>query len=243
MKKASDVEKCVTLSIKTFERPECLKKLVNSIRQYYPNIRVVISDDSKNPELIEGTDHFTMPFYSGSSAGRNLGLSKIETEYMVTLDDDFVFTTTTRLEEWVKILDNTTIDLVSGNVDARRFEGLIDLSDRKCRLIHGSRGEEGELKLYDVVLQFWMGRTDIIQSLGGWDEEFRTQDHKIFFARHLGKLKIAHYPRVFVHHNRMMPKEYVNYRHGKCEQNFLKLMMEKLDVDIIEEFGTVTARR
>lgn len=239
----STVEQKVTLSIKTFERPMCVQKLIKSIRKYYPAIRIIVVDDSKNPELIDGIDHYTMPFYSGSSAGRNLGLSKVETEYIVTLDDDFLFTTTTKLEEWVKILDNTDIDLVSGNVDARRFEGLIDLSNRKCRLIHGSRGVEGGLKLYDVVLQFWMGRTKIIQSLGGWDNDFKTQDHKIFFARHLGKLKIAHCPKVFAHHNRRMPKEYVNYRHGNCEGNFLKLMMKKLDVDTIEEFGIVTAKR
>lgn len=237
------VEQKVTLSIKTFERPECVKRLIKSIRKYYPNIHIIVVDDSKNPIPLKNVDHWIIPFYSGSSAGRNLGLSKVKTEYVVTLDDDFVFTTTTKLEEWVNILDNTTIDLVSGNVDARRFEGLIDLSDRRCRLMHGTRGEEYGLKLYDVVLQFWMGRTDVIQKVGGWDEEFKTQDHKIFFARHLGKLKIAHYHKVFAHHNRMMPKGYVHYRHGSCEQNFLKLMMEKLDVDTIEEFGIVTAKR
>jgi len=118
-----------------------------------------------------------------------------------------------------------------------------DLSDRKCRLIRGNRGKEGGLKLYDVVLQFWMGRTAKIQELGGWDKDFKTQDHKIFFARHLGKLKIAHCPLVFAHHIRHMPNNYLNYRHGNREQNFLKLMMDKLDVDMIEEFGVVTARR
>lgn len=237
------VEQKVTLSIKTFERPECIQKLVKSIRKYYPNIHIIVTDDSKNPSPIRNVEYCIMPFYSGSSAGRNLGLSKVETEYVVTLDDDFLFTTTTKLEKWVEILDNTTIDLVSGNVDSRRFEGLIDLSNRKCRLIQGSRGTEGGLKLYDVVLQFWMGRTNVIQSLGGWDKDFKTQDHKIFFARHLGKLKIAHCPKVFVHHNRRMPRGYINYRHGSCEQNFLKLMMDKLDVDTIEEFGVVTASR
>lgn len=237
------IEDRVTLSIKTFERPGCVQKLVKSIRKFYPNIRIVVCDDSKNPEIIDGIDYYVMPFYSGSSAGRNLGLSKVKTEYVVTLDDDFLFTTTTKLEKWVEILDNTTIDLVSGDVDSRRFEGLIDLSSRKCRLIQGSRGVEGGLKLYDVVLQFWMGRTEKIQSLGGWDDDFKTQDHKIFFAMHLGKLKIAHSHDVFVHHNRLMPKGYVNFRHGNSQSKFLKLMMDKLDVDTIEEFGVVTARR
>lgn len=237
------IENKVTLSIKTFQRPKCVQKLVKSIRKHYPSIRIIVVDDSKNPELIDGIDHYTMPFYSGSSAGRNLGLSKVTTEYVVTLDDDFLFTATTKLEEWAKILDNTNIDLVSGNVDSRRFEGLIDLSNRKCRLIQGSRGVEGGLKLYDVVLQFWMGRTEKIQLLGGWDNDFKTQDHKIFFAQHLGKLKIAHFHGVFVHHNRLMPASYANYRHGNSQAKFLKLMMDKLDVDSIEEFGVVSAQR
>lgn len=239
----NNLEDRVTLNIKTFERPDCLAKLVKSIRQYYPKIRIIVVDDSRNPKLLEGIDHLTMPFYSGSSAGRNLALSKVDTEYFVTLDDDFLFSSQTQLQKWVDILDNVDVDIIAGNVDSRRFEGLIDLSDNQCRLIKGSRGQEGDLHLYDVVLQFWMGRTDKIRNLGGWDSDFKTQDHKIFFARHLGKLKIAHCHGVFVHHNRRMPKEYVNFRHGQGQEKFLGLMMEKLNVNSISEFGVVTARR
>jgi len=239
----TEAEKRVTLCMKTFERPMCAQKLVNSIRKYYPDIRIIIADDSKFPVAIKGADDFKMEYYSGSSAGRNLAMNKVETEYMVTLDDDFVFSSKTQLEAWMNVLDTTDLDMVAGNIDARRFEGLIDLTGRKCRLIQGNRGLCGKIKLYDVVLQFWMGRTKKIRDLGGWDEDFKTQDHKIFFCRHLGKLKIGHLPEVFAHHIRKMPKEYVNFRHGQNQGKFLELMMDKLGVDMIEEFGAVTARR
>jgi len=239
----SVVEDRVTLCMKTFERPKSAQKLVNSIRKYYPNIRIIIADDSKHPVVISNANHFIMPYYSGSSAGRNLAMQQVDTEYMVTLDDDFLFSPQTNLKIWMDILDETDIDIVSGNIDARRFEGLIELKDRKCRLIKGDRGNFFGFKLYDVVLQFWMGKTKKINELGGWDEDFKTQDHKIFFCRHLNKLKIAHCPKVFAHHPRHMPPGYISFRHGQREQDFLKLMMDKLDVDMIEEFGAVTMKR
>jgi len=237
------VEDKVTLCMKTFERPKSAQKLVNSIRKYYPNIRIIVADDSKDPVEIIGADHIIMPYYSGSSAGRNLAMQQVDTEYMVTLDDDFFFSRQTDLKIWMDILDKTDIDIVSGNVEARRFEGLITLDNGECRLIQGNRGKCGELNLYDVVLQFWMGKTEKIQQVGGWDDDFKTQDHKIFFCRHINKLKIAHCSKVFVHHPRHMPPAYINFRHGQKEQDFLKMMMDKLNVDMIEEFGTITAKR
>lgn len=241
-----NVEQDITICAKTFERPECAIKLIESIRKVYPKIQINIADDSKEPvdlSRFENVLHLKMPFYSGSSAGRNLALSKVKTKYFSTADDDFVYGPQTKLETWMNILESTDIDIVGGNVDNRRFEGLIDLSDGEIKLVHGSHGECGGCKLYDVVLQFWLGRTDKIRDLGGWDEDFKTQDHKTFFLRHLGKLKIAHCPSVFCHHLRKMPAHYAQYRHGQREQNFLKLMMEKFNGTKIVEFGITTARR
>ena len=36
----------VTFLIKTFEREYCLKRLLDSIKKYYPNNRVIILNDS-----------------------------------------------------------------------------------------------------------------------------------------------------------------------------------------------------
>ncbi len=252
-----NVEDRVTLCMKTFERPQCAEKLIKSIRKFYPNIRIIVADDSQDKpidfEATNNVTHIKLPFYQGSSFGRNRALDKVKTEYFITLDDDFVFSGQTKLETWMDVLDETDIDIVGGNVDNRRYEGII-AKHKSCgwakasdpmdvHLVSQNKGECYGLKLYDIVLQFWMGRTEKVRGLGGWDEDFKTQDHKSFFLKHLRKLKIAHCPSVFCHHSRVMPKHYVQYRHGQREQDFLQLLLEKYNAVRLVEFGAETARK
>ena len=44
---AACVERDITVVVKTFERPECLRRLVSSIRRFYPGIPVFVVDDSR----------------------------------------------------------------------------------------------------------------------------------------------------------------------------------------------------
>jgi beta-1,4-N-acetylgalactosaminyltransferase 2 len=71
----------ITLLIKTFERRNCLLQLVRSIRKYYPEVRILIVDDSKNPEIIKDKylDYHILPFNQGISYRRNHGLRHIKT--------------------------------------------------------------------------------------------------------------------------------------------------------------------
>ena len=105
------VESMVTIVTKTFERNRCITNLVESIRKFYPNIRIVIADDNveeKRDKSLqdEHTDHFFMPFSSGWNAGRSLAVSQVQTEYLVWVDDDFLFTETTDLAFWLNFLEN-----------------------------------------------------------------------------------------------------------------------------------------
>jgi glycosyltransferase involved in cell wall biosynthesis len=97
-----DIYDNVTIIIKTFERKYKLKQLVESIKLYYPNIRIIIVDDGQEPESIEGTDYIITPFNIGVSLGRNIALSIVRTKYFITLDDDFVFTQYTNLKKWYR---------------------------------------------------------------------------------------------------------------------------------------------
>lgn len=45
--------------------------------------------------------------------GRNLAVSQVTTKYVLWVDDDFIFTSNTKLEKMVDILERTTLDLVS----------------------------------------------------------------------------------------------------------------------------------
>lgn len=230
----------VTLIINTFERPQCVDRLVYSIKMTYPDLMIIVADDSKHSKPIRGVKHLRMPYDSGVSAGRNLALSQVTTPYVVTLDDDFVFDGRTKLNLWLDILEDTSIDLIGGNVDGHpNYHASLHIVEDSLVFKPGSVGKEGNFSLWNIVLQFWMGKTDKIREIGGWDEEFKTVDHIIFFARSIGKIKIGHCPEVCVGHRPINKQEYYNHRNGRMQQ-YLRLLMDRLGVRrVIDVSGQV----
>ena len=77
-------------------RYDCLRKLLQSALDYYPDIPVIVADDTPDPEFqsINTTEfpnarQYKMPGHSGWFAGRALAISQVETEYFIWFDDDF----------------------------------------------------------------------------------------------------------------------------------------------------------
>ncbi len=200
----------VTALIKTFERPKKLKRLVRSIRRLYPELKIIVVDDSRDPDHLPGVETIELAYDSGVSAGRNAGLAQIKTEYMLCLDDDFVFN---RQTDILKVLDtierNDHIDILAGEViylplrivhDYSRIP-VFPTSQLPLRapgsLIDG-------LMVHLKVPNFYIARTDKIR-LVGWDNQLKRLDHADFFTRAVGVLtavqdpsfKVLHYPTYF----------------------------------------------
>lgn len=59
-----NISALVTIATKTFLRYDKLKDLIDSIRQYYPTVTIVIADDNEHPQPVTGPhiDHYIMPF-------------------------------------------------------------------------------------------------------------------------------------------------------------------------------------
>lgn len=59
-----NISALVTIATKTFLRYDKLKDLIDSIRQYYPTITIVIADDNEHPLPVTGPhiEHYIMPF-------------------------------------------------------------------------------------------------------------------------------------------------------------------------------------
>lgn len=112
----------ITFVVKTFERPNCLLRLVKSIYKYYSDAIVIIGDDSKNSakKTIEKRyrqkkiSFFELPYDCGISYGRNYLVRKVETKYFVLLDDDYVFDKFTEIEKGLNIIKNKQLDLLGG---------------------------------------------------------------------------------------------------------------------------------
>lgn len=54
----------VTIATKTFLRPHKLMTMLRSIREYYPDLTVIVADDSKEPLKINDdyVEYYLMPF-------------------------------------------------------------------------------------------------------------------------------------------------------------------------------------
>ena len=114
----------ITIIIKTFERKKSLICLLKSIQKYYPEIPIIILDDSRNNYKNEVMNKFSKlnieyivtEFDIGLSEGRNRLLRKVKTKYFLLCDDDFEFDERTKLNEAINIINKNDIDILGGAI-------------------------------------------------------------------------------------------------------------------------------
>lgn len=196
----------VSLIIKTFDRPQALDRLLASLRRHgYGDCPVLIADDSNDPyrdavmrthgDIVD--EYVVLPFDTGVSKGRNELLKRVETDYFVINDDDFVYDERTDIEWMREQVAASNLDLLGGVVfEPREFEGWswrspVDSLQSWAKHTFGSPGEisrdwHGELNREgqtlqlrksnhwsppytrcDFTLQFFLARTDAVWSTVG----------------------------------------------------------------------------
>ena len=179
----------VTFCIKSFRRFSALLELVQSVSGRYPHSEILVADDSFDatpvflPEVVQKIQRFPnlkwlqMPFDSGLSRGRNLMVDECKTEFLVMLDDDFLFTGDTDISKWPDILSGC--DLVSGYVEGYKNRWtnpqsfFVDGKTLCCKYTEASCS----LFQTELFLNFFMVRTATIRNLR-WDDQFKiTSEH------------------------------------------------------------------
>ncbi|KAF3847009.1 hypothetical protein F7725_004087 [Dissostichus mawsoni] len=237
-----DINSQVTITTKTFLRYPELK----SIREFYKDIEIIIADDSMEPEKIPGPhiQQFIMPPAQGWFAGRNLAVSQVTTKYFLWVDDDFLFTKLTKIEELVKVMEaNPELDVLGGKVQGDQFyfsliyeEG--DEVEGGC-MYRKSRGRFHSLPGYpqcsvvNGVVNFFLARTDAVQRVG-FDPQLKRLAHSEFFMDGLGSLMVATCGHVSVSHQARLKhkdtKLYQAFRHPPKSD-----LMLRVDTDLISE--------
>ncbi|XP_002735531.1 beta-1,4 N-acetylgalactosaminyltransferase 1-like [Saccoglossus kowalevskii] len=234
----NDINNKVTIVAKTFERYDCVNALISSVNKFYPNMTIIIADDSENKQKLEGNNvkHYLMPFLEGYAAGKNLLVSQVRTKYFLWVDDDFVFTNHTILERFIEKLESPTaeLDLVAGQLMSP--EGKISIflnkhswaqasytNEENGGCISESHASYGTLKefpncqLKDMVINFFMAKTEAVRKVG-FDLEFERISHRDFYVDALGHLRIALCDDVFIEHKQQNSEHYLDYRLMKNEQ-------------------------
>ncbi|XP_052514578.1 beta-1,4 N-acetylgalactosaminyltransferase 2 [Budorcas taxicolor] len=198
----------VSIATKTFLRPHKLKTMLRSIREYYPDLTVIVADDSKEPLEINDShvEYYTMPYGKGWFAGRNLAISQVTTKYVLWVDDDFLFNDKTKIEVLVDVLEKTELDVVGGSVLGNMFQFKLFLEQSKngdC--LHRRTGSFGPLDGFpncvvtSGVVNFFLAHTERLQRVG-FDPRLQRVAHSEFFIDGLGSLLVGSCSDVIIGH-------------------------------------------
>ncbi|XP_038610154.1 beta-1,4 N-acetylgalactosaminyltransferase 2 [Tachyglossus aculeatus] len=237
------ISSLVTVATKTFLRYHKLQILLRSIRDHYPDLRVIVADDNAQPEKIDDplVEQYTMPFGKGWFAGRNLAVSQVTTKYILWVDDDYIFTNDTRIDRLVDVLEKTDLDVVGGRVGGNLFQFKLLLEpgeDGDC--IHWRAGSFHPLPDFPScvvtsgVVNFFLAHTHKLLSVG-FDPKLQRVAHSEFFIDGLGSLLVGSCSDVGIGHQPKSPisdpkeataeRSYRGFRANTQEQVRFKLAL------------------
>ena len=210
-----NVEKHVTFIYKSFNRQKQAKRLYRNIQSYYPNVRIIVADDSRVP--LDLPDVIHLPFNSGLSKGLAAALDQVETPYVVRLDDDMLLTPHTEIHEELKFLmKHPEVDLVAVMADYKKpreyaAQSAKIIMDKKL-LIPAGTIIDGKIVTYKAPNCF-LARTEKMKMIG-YDPNIRVIDHDDFFYRAAGMIVTVLDPDAYIMHchNRFERADYEKYR-------------------------------
>ena len=203
----------ITAIIKTFERPTCVARLIASIRRFYPELAILVCDDSREPlypdenEPVPGVRWLTLPYEAGHTlgAGRNYLVDRATSEYVFLCDDDHEFTTGTRLQAMWEFLEASDYDLVGGSQGDEDYGTAIfeRRGNRMIQRFHAHRGLIApDVVACDRVSNTFLARTAGLRQVR-WQPQVYAHEHADFFIRaSTVGLRIAQMGRTWVGHDR-----------------------------------------
>lgn len=206
----------LTVIAKSFERPKSARRMVSTLRRVFDG-PIVVADDSASPQHYDDDAVYVLelPFDSGVARGRNAALAEVASEFVMTVDDDFVFTPDLDLNRVVDYLRrNPEVDLVGGTVINLPLFQTTDYSTAQLFAYPGEPIKpagalvDGLPVLYKVP-QFFISRTESVRRIG-WDENLKRVDHQDFFTRAHGELLTVYDRHFYCLH--AQPKFHAHYQ-------------------------------
>lgn len=124
-----NIDTKITICLKTIYRSKLLNEHLKNIRKYLPNTKIIVGDDSddsfkqKNKKVIEkfnNVEYLPLPFDIGLSSGRNKLVEKVDTDYILMVDDSKGIDDAEGLKNVINFLEeNKEYDLICGNCHER----------------------------------------------------------------------------------------------------------------------------
>lgn len=187
----------VTLAIKTFERPEVLRRMLGSARAVFSG-PILVADDSAEAFVPDDPDDpgvrvVRLPFDSGVAAGRNALIDAVTTKYVWMADDDMILLPDfdiTRIGAYLE--RNPEVDLCGGRVVNLPHLATADYLNSDLFAYEGEpRRPRGTmidgLPVSYKVPNFYVARTEAVRGVR-YDDRLKRVDHTDFFTSAYGRL-------------------------------------------------------
>lgn len=216
----------VTIIFKSFERQQMAKRLYQNIQAYYPGVRVIIADDSAKPLELQGEhlEVIQLPFNCGLSAGLNRALEKVETPFVIRMDDDELLTPYTNWHGQLRFLmEHPQVDLVGVLPYNIPFGGSLEraaelyyrqpMSDAPGRLLLPHMTQIGEKHVVvGKAPNIFLVRTEKLKEVG-YDDRIRMIDHNDFFWRAAGRMvSVLDKTAYVLHYHNRFDEHYQKFR-------------------------------
>ena len=245
----------LTAIVVSFLRPNYTIDCVKSLRETYPYIgKILVGENGYYDESVEKAifdangEYIELKFDSGVGPGRNRLMDKVNTDYVLVGDDDFLYDDKAMVDRMVEFLDNhPEFDLVGGriieNKNLKNYQGFIDINDDhlKYRMVHENTVEDFDeesglrYKKVDLTFNFFVARTESIRDVP-WDEKIKVayeHSHWFISLKKAGK-NVAFSPDPVVDHkkqNYKISQEYKQFRTRKSDKNYF---FKSLGIDYSE---------
>ena len=228
--------KDTTIIITTFLRPDCLKRCVESIRRFYPEIEIIVADNGSPDPYLKRTlieahkcRYLDLSFDSGASFAKNAALNVTESKYALIIDDDFEFTKETKLEKFKIVLEcDETLGVVGGNPLTSNgragTRGSRLLTNEEKGIFWRFPIEEPVWKEIEKIKYYYADYTRqflLIKNVPDirWDDDLKIGGLHVAFFLNLKfhtNWKVAYIPEVEVtHHRSHTSPKYLGYRRRK----------------------------
>jgi glycosyltransferase involved in cell wall biosynthesis len=245
-KLSTDMSFEMSIIITTFDRPNLLRALLNSIAKQggKPAYLIHVIDSGIVPVGESNREYtYTRIGNAGISVARNAGVSVCTTPYFLLLEDDFLFTEETDLLRLYKRVVLHGDDICGGSVkwfgQTQNSTYIMSIEDRILHKLRVPIPAEYDSQYpvaipVSMVPNFFIGKKRSVAN-SPWDGTFRTQEHEDFFlTAHSNRLRVTWVPSCSLQHRSVKSSQYKQMRNNLAPV-MLKALKDKWSIDDIRE--------
>lgn len=229
----------ITVVMAAFRRPELVVATIQSIRERYPALPVIVADNGDDPPDLSFDGGLSrliqLPFDAGVCVSRNAAIQAVQTPLVFMTDDDHLFTEHSQIELLLSVLNSdSSIGIVGGWLD-EHWRGVRSawhlqfqqqgrgLNAHVARSPVAVTGDGVPHWQTDTCLNFALARREVYAD-NPWREELKICEHWDFFwrLRQQGKWRVAFCPWFGGDHlPRVESDDYKSYRYRHRQFNEL----------------------